>query len=202
MVVQYHSAEEESVGIGSFERTHYAANFFPKFPKPLRQEGFGPGDLISRKAIQHAVATSSAVQGIIALSQVRSSLQKCFIKSEIMASAIVRCYRGECDLQWIETFVIRGAFDSAFPCHLLFLLVPIFSRTYLCLFLKISHTSIIAAHSVFICQNERPQGRMPLRDIEILHSRSSHLQHPIPHLSCCLCLLTALAAESPNHFAS
>lgn len=40
-----------------------------------------------------------------------------------------------------------------------------------------------------------------MRDIEILfpeHSRSSHLQCPIPHPSCCPSLLMALAAESPD----
>lgn len=155
------------------------------------------GDLISRKAIQHTAATSSAVQGIVALSQARSSLQKCFIKSGIVASAIVRCYRGECDLWKRETFIIRGPFDSAFPYRLLFLFVPAFGRTYFCLFLKIPHTSITAAHRVFLSE-QRPQVRMPLRNTEILHSHSSHLHHPIPHPSCCLSLLKALAAKSPD----
>lgn len=108
-----------------------------------------------------------------------------------------------------ETFITRGTFDAAFPCHSLFLVVPIFTRTYLCLFSKTTRTSVTAACSVFIRQEGRPQGRMPLRESHFEMplpecSRSSHLQHPgslsgaIPHPSCCLSLLTALAAESPD----
>lgn len=74
VALYYHSAEEQSVSIGRFERTCCAANFFPKFPKPLGQGGDGPGDLVSSKSIQRALATTCAVQGTVALSQVRSIL--------------------------------------------------------------------------------------------------------------------------------
>lgn len=74
MALQYGSAEEQSVAIGGFERTRCAAKFFPKFPKPLGQDGDGPGDLVSGKSVQRALATSCAVRGPVALSRVRSSL--------------------------------------------------------------------------------------------------------------------------------
>lgn len=74
VVVWYCSAEEQSVGMGRSERTRCAANFFPMFPKPLGQGGDRPGDLISSKSMQHTLAASCAVQGTVALSQVRRSL--------------------------------------------------------------------------------------------------------------------------------
>lgn len=86
VALQHCSAEEQSVGIRRLERTPWAASFCPKFPNP---QGRKETSLVSSRSVQHTPAMSCAIQVTVALSQVRSSLWKCFTESEIVASAVV-----------------------------------------------------------------------------------------------------------------